>query len=52
MKSAESSPLRMFGHHAKLPVDIGASFLGLANAGAKMGEVGGVTASVLTALIV
>lgn len=45
------SPLEAFEHRLKLPVDLGMCFFGLANAGVRLGELGGVTAAVLTALI-
>jgi hypothetical protein len=47
-----SAPLHEFEHSMKLPVDIGMFFFGLANAGVQVNSVGGVTWSVIIALIV
>jgi hypothetical protein len=52
LQKQENAPLHLFEHHLKLPVDIGMFFFGLANAGVKLGSVGGVTTCVLTSLIV
>uniref|UniRef100_A0A7S1MSC7 Uncharacterized protein n=1 Tax=Alexandrium catenella TaxID=2925 RepID=A0A7S1MSC7_ALECA len=49
---AEEAPLHVFEHTMKLPVDIGMFFFGLCNAGVKLDAVGGITASVVFALIV
>eukprot|EP00929_Paragymnodinium_shiwhaense_P024519 TRINITY_DN15050_c0_g2_i1.p1 TRINITY_DN15050_c0_g2~~TRINITY_DN15050_c0_g2_i1.p1 ORF type:complete len:624 (+),score=139.80 TRINITY_DN15050_c0_g2_i1:104-1975(+) len=46
------APLHQFEHQLKLPVDFGMFFFGLTNAGVKLGNVGGITFSVLGALIV
>lgn len=46
------APLHAFEHTMKLPVDIGMFFFGLANAGVSLGEVGGITVSVVVALLV
>mmetsp|Transcript_31236 Transcript_31236/g.89553 ORF Transcript_31236/g.89553 Transcript_31236/m.89553 type:complete len:1231 (-) Transcript_31236:33-3725(-) len=48
----ESAPLHTFEHHLKLPVDLGMFFFGLANAGVKFGSVGGITGSVVIALLI
>mmetsp|Transcript_87125 Transcript_87125/g.154195 ORF Transcript_87125/g.154195 Transcript_87125/m.154195 type:complete len:629 (+) Transcript_87125:45-1931(+) len=47
----EEAPLHVFEHSMKLPVDIGMFFFGLANAGVKMGSVGGITLAVLVSLL-
>jgi len=47
-----SAPLHEFEHSCKLPVDIGMLFFGLANAGVQLGQVGGVTLSVVIALLI
>jgi len=52
MYRAEHAPLHVFEHSMKLPVDMGMFFFGLANAGVKLDSVGGVTVSVLGALVV
>jgi len=49
---AEEAPLHVFEHTMKLPVDLGMFFFGLCNAGVKLNSVGGITASVVFALIV
>mmetsp|Transcript_87199 Transcript_87199/g.255205 ORF Transcript_87199/g.255205 Transcript_87199/m.255205 type:complete len:627 (-) Transcript_87199:188-2068(-) len=50
--SEEEAPLHQFEHHMKLPVDLGMFFFGLANAGVRLGSVGGITASVGISLLV
>jgi len=52
LQKQENAPLHLFEHQLKLPVDIGMFFFGLANAGVKLGSVGGVTTCVLGSLIV
>jgi len=49
---AEEAPLHVFEHSMKLPVDMGMFFFGLANAGVKLNNVGGITTSVIFALLV
>lgn len=49
---AEHAALHMFEHHCQLPVDFGLFFFGLSNAGVTMDNVGGVTVSVILALII
>jgi len=46
------APLHAFEHALKLPVDLGMFFFGLANAGVQLGAFGGITVSVITALLV
>eukprot|EP00929_Paragymnodinium_shiwhaense_P112653 TRINITY_DN8091_c0_g2_i1.p1 TRINITY_DN8091_c0_g2~~TRINITY_DN8091_c0_g2_i1.p1 ORF type:complete len:660 (-),score=88.81 TRINITY_DN8091_c0_g2_i1:236-2215(-) len=46
------APLHQFEANMKMPVDFGMFFFGLANAGVKLGNVGGVTFSVVGALFV
>eukprot|EP00929_Paragymnodinium_shiwhaense_P112654 TRINITY_DN8091_c0_g3_i1.p1 TRINITY_DN8091_c0_g3~~TRINITY_DN8091_c0_g3_i1.p1 ORF type:complete len:611 (-),score=87.52 TRINITY_DN8091_c0_g3_i1:367-2145(-) len=46
------APLHQFESQAKRPVDFGMFFFGLANAGVKLGSVGGITFSVLGALMI
>ncbi|CAE7268683.1 nhaA [Symbiodinium pilosum] len=48
----EHAPLHVFEHTLKVPVDFGMFFFGLANAGVKLGSVGGITACVGLALVV
>lgn len=48
----EHAPLHVFEHSLKLPVDLGMFFFGLANAGVKLGSVGGVTTAVVVALFI
>mmetsp|Transcript_22271 Transcript_22271/g.51545 ORF Transcript_22271/g.51545 Transcript_22271/m.51545 type:complete len:691 (-) Transcript_22271:260-2332(-) len=48
----EKAPLHVFEHSLKVPVDFGMFFFGLANAGVKLGSIGGVTACVVLALVV
>mmetsp|Transcript_87200 Transcript_87200/g.255212 ORF Transcript_87200/g.255212 Transcript_87200/m.255212 type:complete len:631 (-) Transcript_87200:31-1923(-) len=47
----EEAPLHQFEHQLKLPVDLGMFFFGLANAGVRLGSVGGITASVGISLL-
>lgn len=49
---AEEAPLHVFEHTMKLPVDLGMLFFGLCNAGVKLNSVGGLTGSVVFALLV
>lgn len=46
------APLHSFEHALKLPVDLGMFFFGLANAGVQLGAFGGITLSVIIALLV
>jgi NhaA family Na+:H+ antiporter len=48
----EEAPLHVFERMMKVPVDFGMFFFGLANAGVSFGSVGGVTVSVVVALLV
>ena len=48
----EKAPLHVFEHTLKIPVDFGMFFFGLANAGVKLGSIGGITACVGLALVV
>jgi Na+/H+ antiporter NhaA len=48
----EEAPLHVFEWMLKKPVDFGMFFFGLANAGVSFGSVGGVTLSVVVALLV
>jgi NhaA family Na+:H+ antiporter len=45
------APLHEFEHKLKLPVDLGMFFFGLANAGVPLGNIGGITLSVVAALV-
>mmetsp|Transcript_54006 Transcript_54006/g.168672 ORF Transcript_54006/g.168672 Transcript_54006/m.168672 type:complete len:213 (-) Transcript_54006:45-683(-) len=46
------APLHVLEHQLKLPVDLGMFFFGLCNAGVQLDSVGGLTLSVIFALIV
>lgn len=50
--AGDQAPLHVFEHTMKLPVDFGMFFFGLANAGVKLTEFGGITLSVMFALAV
>jgi len=52
MHHADEAPLHVFEHTMKLPVDLGMFFFGLANAGARLDMVGGVTAAVVISLLI
>merc|ERR1719265_1867501 len=45
-------PLHQFEHTMKFPVDLGMFFFGVANAGVEMKGVGGITVSVVVALVI
>eukprot|EP00439_Symbiodinium_sp_Y106_P055340 s2525_g7.t1 len=48
----EKAPLHVFEHTMKVPVDFGMFFFGLANAGVKLGSIGGITGCVGLSLVV
>jgi len=48
----EMAPLHVFEHTMKVPVDFGMFFFGLANAGVKLGSIGGITGCVGLSLVV
>jgi NhaA family Na+:H+ antiporter len=52
MSRLHHAPLHEFEHVLKWPVDLGMFFFGLANAGVQLGSVGGITFSVVVALLV